>query len=255
MLFGGSIFALFAGIYYWLPKFTGKLLNEDLGQVQFWLMLIGFNLTFFPMHMSGLLGMPRRIYNVLRRQGWDLWNLMSTIGAFTIAASVALFIINFIYSMRRGEKAGNDPWDGRTLEWTIPSPPPAYNFTEIPHVHALDDFWHQKYTEDATGRPLPAVAGGGERARGRHGEHRRARHPPAVAVVLPAYRGDRIADHARPASSTTTLSCRLERRCCSSAFTAGRSSPPRKRRTTLEPRAGRDGHTSRPRPGSTTGSC
>jgi cytochrome c oxidase subunit 1 len=174
VLFGGSIFALFAGFYYWLPKFTGKLLNDTIGQVHFWLMLIGFNLTFFPMHMSGLLGMPRRISTYSEGQGWDIWNLMSTIGAFTIAASVLLFIINVIYSMRRGQKAGNDPWDGRTLEWTIPSPPPHYNFAQIPTVHARDPFWHEKYTEDETGRPLPVVAGaanGHEEGDGEHGGH------------------------------------------------------------------------------------
>jgi len=159
VLFGGAIFALFAGFYYWLPKFTGKLLNDGLGQIHFWLMLIGFNLTFFPMHVSGLLGMPRRISTYSEGQGWDLWNLMSTIGAFTIAASILTFMINVIYSLRRGEAAGYDPWDGRTLEWTIPSPPPHYNFEKIPVVHARDPFWHEKYTEDEQGRPIPVVAG------------------------------------------------------------------------------------------------
>jgi cytochrome c oxidase subunit 1 len=160
VLFGGAIFALFGGIYYWFPKFTGRLMNEGLGQAHFWLMLIGFNLTFFPMHMSGLLGMPRRIYTYSGDQGWDLWNMMSTAGAFTIALSVAIFIVNFVISVRRGKECGADPWDGRTLEWSIPSPPPAYNFAEIPHVHSLDDFWHQKYAEDEQGQPIPVVAGG-----------------------------------------------------------------------------------------------
>ena len=159
VLFGGSIFALFGGVYYWFPKFTGKLLNDTVGQVHFWLMLIGFNLTFFPMHISGLLGMPRRIYTYSGENGWDLWNLMSTIGAFTIATSILIFIINVVFSLRRGEKSGEDPWDGRTLEWTIPSPPPHYNFEKIPTVHARDQFWHEKYTEDAEGRPIPVVAG------------------------------------------------------------------------------------------------
>src|SRR5438445_209828 len=167
VLFGGAIFALFAGFYYWLPKFTGKLLDDRLGQIHFWLMLIGFNLTFFPMHISGLLGMPRRISTYSEGQGWDFWNLLSTIGAFTIATSILVFIINFIYSLRRGEAAGHDPWDGRTLEWTIPSPPPHYNFEKIPVVHARDPFWHEKYTEDAEGRPIPVVAGA---ANGHEGE-------------------------------------------------------------------------------------
>ncbi len=159
VLFGGSIFALFGGVYYWFPKFAGKLLNDTIGQVHFWLMLIGFNLTFFPMHISGLLGMPRRIYTYSGENGWDLWNLMSTIGAFTIATSILIFIINVVFSLRRGQASGNDPWDGRTLEWTIPSPPPHYNFAEVPTVHARDPFWHKKYTEDAEGRPIPVVAG------------------------------------------------------------------------------------------------
>jgi len=160
VLFGGAIFGLFGGAYYWFPKFTGRLMNEGLGQINFWTLLIGFNLTFFPMHMSGLLGMPRRIYTYSEGQGWDLWNMMATIGAFVIACSVSVFIVNLILSLTRGEKSGDDPWDARTLEWSLPSPVPHYNFKEIPQVHALDDFWHRKYTEDEAGRPIPVVAGG-----------------------------------------------------------------------------------------------
>jgi cytochrome c oxidase subunit 1 len=161
VLFGGAIFALFGGIYYWLPKFLNRMLDERLGHVQFWLMLVGFNLTFFPMHMSGLLGMPRRVYTYSDEMGWNFWNLISSIGAFTIALSVLVFIINFIIcvAMKKGREAGPDPWDARTLEWSIPSPPPHYNFAEIPTVHARDDFWHQKYREDAEGNVIPAVAG------------------------------------------------------------------------------------------------
>ena len=158
VLFGGAILALFGGIYYWFPKFTGKLLHDGWGQVHFWLMLLGFNLTFFPMHILGLLGMPRRIYTYSEGNGWDLWNMMATVGAFTIAFSVLIFMVNVIISLRRGQPSGNDPWDGRTLEWAIPSPPPAYNFAEIPRVHARDDFWRQKYTEDEQGLPVPVAA-------------------------------------------------------------------------------------------------
>jgi len=164
VLFGGAIFGLFAGIYYWYPKFTGKMLYEGLGQLQFWLMFIGFNVTFQPMMILGLIGMPRRIYSYPEGQGFDTWNLVATVGAFLIATSVLLFIINVIATSRRKELAPADPWDGRTLEWSLPSPVPSYNFKEIPTVHALDDFWHQKYAEDERGRPVPVVAGGSAEA-------------------------------------------------------------------------------------------
>jgi cytochrome c oxidase subunit 1 len=159
VLFGGAIFGLFAGIYYWIPKFTGRLLNEKLGQLHFWLMFIGFNLTFQPMMILGLLGMPRRIATYPEDYGWDLWNAIATVGAFTIALGVLVFMINFIWHLKSGEEAGSDPWDGRTLEWSIPSPPPHYNFAKVPVVHGLDAFWHEKYVEDPKGRPVPIPAG------------------------------------------------------------------------------------------------
>ena len=183
VLFGGAIFGLFAGIYYWYPKFTGKMLYEGLGQLQFWLMFIGFNVTFQPMMILGLIGMPRRIYSYPEGQGFDTWNLVATVGAFMIATSVLLFIINVIATARRKERAEADPWDGRTLEWSLPSPVPPYNFEEIPTVHALDDFWHQKYAEDERGRPVPVVAGGSGSGGGT--ARRRPRHPYALAFVLP----------------------------------------------------------------------
>jgi cytochrome c oxidase subunit 1 len=154
VLFGGSIFGLFAGAYYWYPKLTGRRLDERLGKLHFWLQLIGFNLTFGPMHLLGLWGMPRRIYTYPGGRGWDFWNLMSTIGSFLIALSILIFIVN-VLKTRKAPPAGSDPWDARTLEWTTPSPPPEYNFAEIPVVTARDDFWHQKYTEDAEGRAVP----------------------------------------------------------------------------------------------------
>src|SRR3989304_5804018 len=123
-------------------------------------MLIGFNITFQPMMILGLLGMPRRIHSYPEGFGWDLWNLIATVGAFTIALSILAFIANVIVSLRSKERVGADPWDGRTLEWSIPSPVPPYNFAEIPVVHSRDAFWHQKYAEDEQGRPLPVVAGG-----------------------------------------------------------------------------------------------
>ena len=160
VLFGGSIFGLFSGIYYWWPKVFGRMLNETMGKLHFWLMLIGFNVTFGPFHILGLEGMPRRIYRYPATAGWNFWNFVSSIGAFMIAASILLFIINVLYSTRRGAIAVADPWDARTLEWSIPSPPPAHNFDEVPVVHALDDFWHRKYAEDREGKLVPVVAGG-----------------------------------------------------------------------------------------------
>ncbi len=159
VLFGGALFALMGAAYYWWPKFYGHTLSESIGKLHFWLMIIGFNLTFGPMHILGLQGMPRRTATYPKGMGWDFWNMIETIGAFTIAASVLVFFWNVITSKRRyaaGElESVADPWDGRTLEWTIPSPTPVYNFATIPEVHALDDFWHKKYTEDDEGRLVP----------------------------------------------------------------------------------------------------
>jgi cytochrome c oxidase subunit I len=141
VLFGGSIFAMFAALYYWIPKMTGWMMQRGWGQLHFWLMFVGFNLTFFPMHISGILGMPRRVYTYAAGQGWEVWNLMSTVGAFMIALSVLVFIINFVVSARKKETAFNDPWGGATLEWATTSPPPAHNFDAIPPVKGRDPLW------------------------------------------------------------------------------------------------------------------
>ena len=160
VLVGGSIFGIFAGIYYWYPKMTGRLLNDRLGTIHFWLMFLGFNLAFAPMHWVGLDGMPRRVYTYSSEMGWDFWNMVSTGGSLVIALSILVFLHNAIRSVRRGEIAGNDPWDGRTLEWSIPSPPPEYNFAVIPTVHGRDAFWDEKYVETPDGevRRVPAGA-------------------------------------------------------------------------------------------------
>jgi cytochrome c oxidase subunit I len=141
VLFGGAVQGLFAGIYYWWPKVTGKLLSERLGKWHFWLMLIGMNLTFFPMHFIGLLGMPRRVYTYRPELGVAGMNLAATIGAFVIALSMLFFIYNVWRTRRHGQPAGNDPWGGATLEWAIPSPPPAYNFSVIPEVSSRMPLW------------------------------------------------------------------------------------------------------------------
>jgi cytochrome c oxidase subunit I len=155
VLFGGAIMGLFGGIYFWWPKLTGKVLNEGLGQLHFWLMLIGFNLTFGPMHIVGLDGQLRRTFTYTEGTGWDMWNLVETIGAFVIALSILVFMINVWITALRNRRDPLDPWDARTLEWMIPSPPPEYNYAEVPVVHARDEFWHRKYGEDESGRAFP----------------------------------------------------------------------------------------------------
>ena len=154
VLFGGTVFAIFSGIFYWFPKITGRLLSDKLGKWQFWIMFIGFNLTFFPMHILGLLGMPRRIYTYPSGLGWDTWNLIETVGAFIITASILIFLWNLYVSLRSGETAGNDPWDGQTLEWTTASPPPEYNFAAIPTVSSRRPFWDQKHSGTSQEKPV-----------------------------------------------------------------------------------------------------
>ena len=144
VLFGGSVFALFAGLYYWWPKAFGRLLDERLGLVHFWLMLVGMNLTFFPMHYLGLIGMPRRIYTYAPDLGWNLWNLVATVGAGLLLIGLLAFLANVVRTAVRGDVAPADPWDGRTLEWLVSSPPPAWNFTRVPTVEARDELWRRK---------------------------------------------------------------------------------------------------------------
>src|SRR5450759_1152364 len=134
VLFGGLVFAIFGGFHYWWPKVFGKMLDERMGKVNFGLTLVGFNRTFCPMHIVGLEGMPRRTYTYGTGLGWDLLNKLETIGGFTIAMAVLIFIVNVVRTQLRGEQAPEDPWDARTLEWTTPSPPPEYNFAEVPIV-------------------------------------------------------------------------------------------------------------------------
>lgn len=154
VLFGGSVFGLFAGAYYYFPMLFGRILKESLGKLHFWLMFIGMNLTFGPMHWLGMQGMPRRTWVWYPEQNLWFWNVVVTIGAFIIAASILVFMVNWITSRRQGERVTFDPWDARTLEWMLPLPVPAYNWGTVPTVSKVDEFWHRKYAEDEEGRAV-----------------------------------------------------------------------------------------------------
>jgi cytochrome c oxidase subunit 1 len=158
VLFGGTMLGLFAGMYYWWPKMTGRLLSETLGKWHFWLTFVGMNLAFFPMHFSGLLGMPRRIYTYGAELGVTQLNQISTVGAFLIGVSVLVLLVNLWRSRTKGEPAGNDPWQGATLEWAIPSPPPVYNFTVIPRVESRLPLWTTEHHAAMTPLPLTPPA-------------------------------------------------------------------------------------------------
>jgi len=141
VLFGGTVFGIFAALHYWFPKATGYMLNERLGQITFWIMFVGFNLTFFPMHILGLLGMPRRYFDYPSSRGWTEYNFAATVGAFLIALPVSVFFVNVAVSLRRKVAAGDDPWEANTLEWATTSPPPVYNFPRIPEVDSDRPLW------------------------------------------------------------------------------------------------------------------
>jgi len=134
VLFGGSVFAVYAAFYFWFPKLTGRFLDDRLGKVHFWLTFVGFNLTFFPMHVLGLQGMPRRIEEYAANPQWQPMNVVATVGAFLIAISTLPFIYNVLRSWRHGAVASSDPWEGNSLEWWTTSPPPVYNFASLPPI-------------------------------------------------------------------------------------------------------------------------
>ncbi len=148
VIVGGILFAIFAAFYYWFPKMSGRMYDEKLGKLHFWLFLIGFHLTFDFMHIPGILGMPRRIYTYEPGRGWDTWNLIVTIGVFFQAVGILIFVYNLVSSYFKGKLAGNDPWDAWTLEWSTSSPPPDYNFARIPVVRSRRPLWDLKHPED-----------------------------------------------------------------------------------------------------------
>ncbi len=148
VIVGGILFTIFAAFYYWFPKMTGRMYSERLARTHFWLFVIGFHLTFDFMHIPGLLGMPRRIYTYEPGRGWDLWNLIVTIGVVFQAAGVLVFMLNLVISWLAGDQAGDDPWDAWTLEWLASSPPPDYNFAEEPVVRSRRPLWDLKHPED-----------------------------------------------------------------------------------------------------------
>ena len=159
VLFGGSLLGLLAGIYYWFPKLTGKMCSEYWGKITFWLLFVGLNLTFFPMHFLGLNGMPRRIYTYAEEFGWGDLNLLATVGYFILFLGFIAFVIDIVKALRNGRRAGHDPWDAPGIEWSISSPPPTYNFAEIPRVEGRDQYWIAKERAKENGQEhLPAEA-------------------------------------------------------------------------------------------------
>ena len=155
VIFGGIILGLFGGFYFWWPKVFGYKLSERQGKLNFWVMIIGFNLTFGPMHILGLQGMSRRIDTYAKGYGFEFWNLVATIGSYILGVAVLLFLFNVFSSWKRSKHeapVGPDPWDARSLEWSIPSPTPEHNFDETPVVHGLDEWWHRKYGVDENGK-------------------------------------------------------------------------------------------------------
>ncbi|MFO0808218.1 MAG: cytochrome c oxidase subunit I [Gemmataceae bacterium] len=148
VLIGGTLFGTFAGIHYWYPKATGRMLSERLAKWQFWLLFLGFVLTFGPMHVSGLLGMPRHIYTYEMDRGWTVWNQITTLGALIQVPSFAIFVVNIVVSLWKGEPAGDNPWRAWTLEWATTSPPPPYNFERVPTVRSRRPLWDLQHPDD-----------------------------------------------------------------------------------------------------------
>jgi cytochrome c oxidase subunit I len=158
VLFGGSVFGLFAGLYYWFPKMSGRLMSEALGKTSFWLMFVGFNMTFLIQHSIGMEGMPRRVYDYSEELGVGTYNLISTIGAFILGVGVVVTCVNVLISIKKGKRAGNDPWQGNTLEWFTSSPPPDNNFDVVPRVRSVEPMKDIRREVLAASRPAETVA-------------------------------------------------------------------------------------------------
>jgi len=158
VLFGGSVFGIFAGLYYWFPKMSGRLLSETLGKLSFWVMFVGFNLTFLIQHSAGLSGMPRRVYDYPADAGLTAYNLISTIGSFLLGIGVMITVVNVLKSVKGGRRAGNDPWKGNTLEWFTQSPPPANNFDTIPRVRSVEPMKDIRREVQKAGKASESVA-------------------------------------------------------------------------------------------------
>ena len=158
VLFGGAVFGLFGGLYYWFPKMSGRLMSESLGKLSFWLMFVGFNMTFLVQHSAGMEGMPRRIYDYSEDLGVETYNLISTIGAFILGIGVVITCVNVIVSIKKGKRAGNDPWQGNTLEWFTTSPPAANNFDVVPRVRSVEPMKDIRREVLAASEPAETVA-------------------------------------------------------------------------------------------------
>jgi len=159
VLFGGSVFAVYAGFYYWFPKFSGRKLKEGLGKLHFWLQFIGFNMTFFSMHILGLLGMPRRIQDYAPLKDWVGLNQFQTAGALLIALSTAPFLANVVMTLRRKDRDPEDPWEANTLEWYTTSPPPAHNFDSLPEIHSERPLFDLRHADELTVDPDATTTG------------------------------------------------------------------------------------------------
>jgi cytochrome c oxidase subunit 1 len=162
VFFGGAAMGVFAATYYWFPKMSGRFLNETLGKIHFAMLFVGFNMTFFVQHMLGIQGMPRRIADYAADAGWTEMNLISTVGAFLIAASMVPFAINAVTSLMNGRKAGDDPWEGNTLEWATTSPPPTYNFDALPPIRSERPVFDLRHRDDPTAHHELAPAAGSD---------------------------------------------------------------------------------------------